>query len=88
MPDFDANEDVTLPGAGQGLLRTHVTNGAENRALGPRSIMQAEAPEDVRVGVRIPAIERIFVVQINHGGRDRTLYLDEQGRERKYQDHH
>ena len=43
--------------------------GPEYRPLGPGPVVQAEAPEDIRVGVRVLAVERVAVVQMDHGGQ-------------------
>src|ERR1700727_634976 len=49
-----------------GVVRTHVTDGAENRAFGsPGTVIAAETPENSTVGIRIAAIEGVAVIQFD-----------------------
>src|ERR1700722_10071000 len=48
------------------VVRTHVTNGAKNGALGsPGAIIAAQAPKNSAVGIRIAAIEGVAVIQFD-----------------------
>src|ERR1700721_1189398 len=48
------------------VFRTHVTNGAENRALGsPGPIIATQAPKNSTVGIWIAAIEGVAVIQFD-----------------------
>src|SRR5918993_4264828 len=50
-----------------GVLRRHVAHGPENRPLGkPRPVVTAEHPEDARVRGRVPPVQRVLVVQLDH----------------------
>ena len=56
--------DADLPG---GVLGGHVADRPEDRTLrDPRAVVAAQHPEDAAVGVRVAAVERVLVVQLDH----------------------
>src|SRR5581483_11389641 len=64
-----------------GVLGAHVSDLAEDGPHGPpRAIVAAENPEDAAVGVRIPAVQGVLVVQLDHD-LERLL-----GRRRPFED--
>ena len=63
-PPRDVVLEVELP---PGARAGHRAHRAEDGALGPRAVVQAEAPRDVRVTVGIAAVERPPVVQVDDG---------------------
>src|SRR6187399_2486364 len=66
---LDIGIDVGLapkPGGG------HRPHGAEDRALRPWAVMQAEAPADIRIGARIATAKEVTVVE-GEGGREGLL---------------
>ena len=64
-PALDVVLEVELPARARAR---HRFARCRRRALGPRAIVQPEAPGDVRVSVGIAPVERPPVVQVHHRG--------------------
>ena len=45
----------------------HEANHAEDVALSPRTIMEAKTPQDTGVSIGVATVERVFVMEIDHG---------------------
>src|SRR5687767_13338978 len=48
-------------------FQRHPPDLAKDRTLRPGTVVQPETPENIGVSVRIPAIQRISIVDIHHG---------------------
>ena len=62
---ISANVRVHVGFAAHSFIR-HVPHFPEHRAFVPGTVVQPEAPKDIRVRRRITAVESVFVVQIDH----------------------
>src|SRR5512135_2799943 len=52
----------------RGVLRAHVAYRAEDRTLGPpRAVVTTQAPSDSRYRVRVAPVQRVGVVEPEHG---------------------
>ena len=49
------------------VVRTHVANGSINGSFGaPWTVISSQYPKNTAIGIGISAIQRIFVIQMNH----------------------